>query len=64
MIDREGRNINRKCKDLDVEESLVRDGWMDGVKEVLCKTARTIQEAKECAQDKRDRCSICRVGTT
>ena len=41
-----------------------RKGWMDGVKEVLTKRALTIQEVKECVQDRREWRIICRGGTT
>ena len=33
--------------------------WMYGVKEVLCKRDLTLQEAKECVQDRREWRSVC-----
>ena len=37
-----------------------RKGWMDGVKEVLSKMSLNIREVRECIQDRREWCSVCR----
>ena len=35
------------------------NGWMDGVKEVLCKRDLTIQEVRECIKDMQEWHSVC-----